>query len=88
MVPARFLAGEKLMKASSAILLFIGALVFTGCTSLFTDPLKVAYEAGEISREEYELGCVERDEALARDSSAHWELQQIISQNRANLPRE
>lgn len=76
------------MNRSCAILLGAAALVLSGCASVLTDPLEVAYAAGEISEADYQAACLQRDEALARDCAAHWELQQTFSQHRAKLPAD
>jgi len=76
------------MKSACAIALVAITLTLAGCASLFTDSLDASYQSGEISKEEYESGCQEREAALALDDPAHWELQQTISENRAKLASE
>lgn len=74
------------MKSLHAITLFACVLLVSGCASMWSDPLRAAYDSGEISKEEYEARELEQEEALARSAPAYWELQYTISENRSSLP--
>jgi len=77
-----------MMKRWSVIALVASMWLAVGCSSLFRDPLRVAYESGKISKEEYRQRCLERDAEMARKAPAHWELQQTFSENRTKLTPE
>jgi hypothetical protein len=74
------------MRVLSAIAFIVATLFLQGCAALFDDPLRAAYRAGEISREEYEARCLERYESLARRSAAHSELLHACHANQSKLP--
>ena len=55
---------------------------------MFGDPIKAAYESGEISKEEYEALSRDKEASLAREDPAYWELDHTVSQARAKLAHE
>jgi len=73
------------MRIIFVILLAGTAVCLSGCSSLFSDPLRTAYESGEISKEEYERRSREQEQSLARSSPAYWQREQTAAQNRAQL---
>lgn len=74
------------MKYGVAMMLSALVLVLQGCALCRPDPLRTAYEEGQISSEEYQARCLERDEALARQSPAHSELLHSRLDNQSRLP--
>ena len=74
------------MKPFAFVQMFIVAMLLSGCASVFHDPLRNAYEAGEISDDEYQALLAERDEAFARSSPAHSEFLQTRLENQSKLP--
>jgi hypothetical protein len=74
------------MKSFTVVQMVVVAVLLTGCASVFQDPLRSAYEAGEISDEEYHALVAERDQAFARNSPAHTEFLHFRLENQSKLP--